>query len=54
MSERMVQLPVEKEVRDLLKEKKGILSYSQYLKNLAGSTLASKPASNQHRGGSYD
>ncbi len=31
MSERMVEIPVYKKVRDKIKERKGILSYDQFL-----------------------
>jgi len=43
MVERMVQLPVDKEVRDIIKERKGTLSYSKYLEKIVGSTLQGKP-----------
>jgi len=43
MVERMVQLPVDKEVRDIIKERKGTLSYSKYLEKIVGSTLQEKP-----------
>jgi len=43
MVERMVQLPVDRIVRDILKEKKGTLSYSKYLEKIVGSTFQEKP-----------
>jgi len=43
MVERMVQLPVDKEVRDIIKERKGTLSYSKYLEKIVGSTFQEKP-----------
>ncbi len=43
MVERMVQLPVDKIVRDILKEKKGTLSYSKYLEKVVGSSFHEKP-----------
>jgi len=43
MAERMVQLPVDRIVRDILKERKGTLSYSKYLEKIVGSTLQEKP-----------
>jgi len=43
MVERMVQLPVDREVRDFIKEKKGTLSYSKYLEKIVGSTFQEKP-----------
>jgi len=35
MSERMVEIPVFKEVRDRIKIQKGVMSYNQFLKNIA-------------------
>ncbi len=46
MPERMVQVPVDKEVRDLLKEKKGMMSYSNFLKIVVSSSLQEKPTTN--------
>jgi len=43
MAERMVQLPVDRIVRDILKERKGTLSYSKYLEKIVGSTIQEKP-----------
>jgi len=45
MVERMVQLAIEKQVRDILREKKGTLSYSKYLEKIVGSTFQEKPTS---------
>ena len=39
MTERMVQLPVFKEVRDKLKEQKGVLSYNDFLNKIADNHL---------------
>jgi len=47
MAERMVQLPVDKEVRDIIKERKGTLSYSKYLEKIVGSTFQEKPTNPQ-------
>jgi len=43
MVERMVQLAIDKQVRDILREKKGTLSYSKYLEKIVGSSLQEKP-----------
>jgi len=43
MVERMVQLAIEKQVRDILRERKGTLSYSKYLEKIVGSTFQEKP-----------
>ena len=39
MTERMVQLPVFKEVRDKLKEQKGVLSYNDFLNKIVDNEL---------------
>ena len=40
MSERFVEILVKREIRDLVKEKKGSLSYNQFLKNIVdGNTM---------------
>ena len=39
MSERFVEILVKREVRDLVKEKKGELSYNQFLKKVVGNEL---------------
>ncbi len=48
MVERMVQLPVDKEIRDIIKEKKGTLSYSKYLQKIVGSTFQEKPTNSEY------
>jgi len=48
MVERMVQLPVDRIVRDILREKKGTLSYSKYLEKIVGSTFQEKPTNPQN------
>lgn len=47
MVERMVQLAIEKQVRDILREKKGTLSYSKYLEKIVGSTFQETPTNPQ-------
>ena len=39
MSERFVEILVKREVRDLVKEKKGHLSYNQFLTKVVGNEL---------------
>jgi len=36
MAERFVQIPLERHVRETLKRKKGVLTYSQFLQDMFG------------------
>lgn len=38
MSERLVEIPVEREIRDKIKQKKGVESYSEFLSKLLRSS----------------